>query len=238
MTERDLRYSRAAMRLFRLGFRPFQRLRLHTVLYLPAGFRVPDDRPVLFVANHVSWWDGFLLLDLHHAVAPDRPLFTPMLAHELRRHPILRHLGALPLEQTTSGVRDLLRVLERQRARDPRFALTFFPQGRIRPSWARPLGVQRGIELLVQRLAPCTVVPVALHVEPLNRLRPTAFVHVGPPIHAGSRLHRDDIDARLRLQLDQLLAHLAEHGESAAAHEPGLGTPARPFAAPGTGTTP
>lgn len=238
MTERDLRYSPAAVRLFRLGFRPFQRLRLHTVLHLPTGLRIPDDRPVLFVANHVSWWDGFLLLDLHRAVAPDRPLYTPMLARELREHPVLRHLGALPLEHTVAGVRTLLRELERQRARDPRFCVTFFPQGRIRPSWSRPLGLQPGIELLVERLAPCTVVPVALHIEPLNRLRPTAFVHVGAGIHAGSRLRREDIDARLRIQLDQLLAHLAEHGEAAAAHAPRLGTPARPFAAPGTGTTP
>lgn len=238
MTEPRARYSRTAMRLFEFGFRPFQRLRLHTVLHLPAGFRVPADRPVIFVANHVSWWDGFLLRDLHRAVAPDRPLFTPMLARELRRHAFLAHLGALPLEQSTGGVRGVLRALEQRRAQDPRFCVAFFPQGRIRPSWARPLGLERGIELLVERLAPCSVVPVALHIEPLNRLRPTAFVHAGPGLHVGSRLRREDVEGRLRIQLDQLLAHLAEHGEGAARAAPRPGLPARPFAAPGPGHTP
>lgn len=225
------RFSRLALGAFELAFRPFQRLRLHTVIYAPDAFRLPEDRPVVMVANHVSWWDGFLLRDLHRAIAPERPLFTLMLERELARFPFFRALGALPFSSRPAAVLRAFRALERRRVADPRFCIAYFPQGEIRPSWQRPLAFERGIELLIERLAPCTVLPVALHVEPLNRVRPTAFVHAGPALYAGAAIRAADVEGRVRLLLDQLLAHVAEHGENAARETPRL-LPPRSFAPP------
>lgn len=205
MAEPGPRFSPLALRAFELWFRPFQQLRLRTVVRIDT-VPLPADRPVVLVSNHVSWWDGFLLRDVHRRIAPGTPLFTLMLARELERHRGFRRLGVLPLDARPASVRAALRALERQRAREPHFTVAWFPQGEIRPSWARPLGFRRGIELLVERLAPCAVVPVALHIEPLNTVRPTAFVHAGEPV---SDVSVSALEQAVEAQLDRVLGSIA-----------------------------
>lgn len=208
MAESAPRFSALALRAFELWFRPFQQLRLRTVVRIDTS-PLPADRPVVLVSNHVSWWDGFLLRDVHRRIAPDTPLFTLMLARELERHPGFRRLGALPLGSRPASLRAALRALEARRARAPNFTVSWFPQGEIRPSWARPLAFRRGVELLLERLAPCLVVPVALHIEPLNALRPTAFVHAGEAVSGAGLPDVGALEQAVEALLDRVLASIA-----------------------------
>jgi 1-acyl-sn-glycerol-3-phosphate acyltransferase len=213
-------YSALAFRGFDLMFRPWQSRRLTRapIVGLPAA--VPAGRPLVLIANHTSWWDGFLLRDVQLALRPRTPLYTVMTARELRRFPFLQLLGATPLDTSAPiGALPMFRALRAAARATPDCTISFFPQGRIRPSWAAPLGFQRGVELLLRSIGPCCVAPVALHVEPLNAAAPTAFVIVGPLLLAPEQeVTAARLESAVADRLAALFSMLSTHGEDAAAH--------------------
>lgn len=209
--------QRVAFAAFDLFFRPWRARRLATVPVLGLPAAIPADRPLLIVANHTSWWDGFLLRDIHVALRPGAPMYSVMTEAELRRHAYLRLIGGVPLQPGSAGsLRRLLRQLRARVADRADSSILFFPQGRIWPAWKRPLGFRRGIEVLVRALAPCYVLPVALHIESLNRASPTAFLRAGHLLRAPERtLTADGLEHAVTAALDELMDLLAEHGEAA-----------------------
>jgi 1-acyl-sn-glycerol-3-phosphate acyltransferase len=213
-------YSALAFRGFELLFRPWQARRLQRAAIVGLPDTLIPDRPLLLLANHTSWWDGFLLRDVQLALRPRSPLYTVMTARELQRFPFLRRLGATPLDTDARiGPLAMFRALGTAAQRRPDCTIAFFPQGRIRPSWTRPLRFQRGLELLVRSIGSCNVVPVALHLEPLNAAAPTAFVMLGPVLQVpGDEVTAARVETAVTGQLDGLFRLLAEHGEDVHAH--------------------
>jgi 1-acyl-sn-glycerol-3-phosphate acyltransferase len=180
---------------------------------------VPNDLPLLLVANHVSWWDGFLLRAVQKRLRPRGALFTVMSARELARFPYFSLLGAVRLDRDSVGsVRRMLRELAAHRRRHREMLIvSYFPQGRIWPSGRRPLGFQRGVGLVAAHLAPIAVVPVALHIEPLTTPSAHAFVLVGDPMIVGMGETPDvgAIERAVVSLLDRLRDFLDDSGEDA-----------------------
>src|SRR5947208_2199405 len=83
------RWTPLFVRAFELAWRPWMRSRLHVRIgQMPATLSA--DVPLLLVANHTSWWDGFVLRELQRRLRPDAPLYTLMSSAELARFPALR----------------------------------------------------------------------------------------------------------------------------------------------------
>lgn len=184
---------------------------------------LPSQTSLLLVANHVSWWDGFLLRAVQKRLRPEAALLTVMLESELRRAPFFRWLGAVGLDPTSvSSTRALLRTLGEWRARcDTGLAVSYFPQGRIWPSSCRPLGFRRGVSAVAARMTPVSIVPVALHIEPLTSPTPHAFALIGEPLvlHEGKPDLRA-IERQVTSLLDELHGFLQRAGEDAARRWP------------------
>lgn len=207
-----------AVRTFEILFRPIRLAYVRGPLIrdLAAG-EISGDRPMLLVPNHASWWDGFVLREVQRRLRPGAPLFTVMTDRELRRHPWLRWLGCVGIDTGRRG--SVLRAFRRLRAarrQQPRSVFLMFPQGAIWPSGRRPLGFERGVTVLASLLAPISILPVAIHIEPLNRARPTAFVALGRPVEvAAGRPDLGEIERAVTAGLDQIRTFLEEHGEGA-----------------------
>ena len=210
------RYSRRVWAGFELVFRPWMRRRLDGIHVRGAdGAGWLPDVPLILVANHVSWWDGFLLREVHRRIRPDAPLHVVMTEAELRRFPIFRWMGAVPLSGGPMTARRLLRDMERRARARPDAVFGYFPQGRIWPSHRRPLEFQPGIAWLTSRLAPIAVLPVGLHLEPLTRPGPAAFVSVGRARLVRSPLEAGALEAEVATLVDELLHWTRRHGEEA-----------------------
>lgn len=211
-------YSPMAMRLFELFFLPWRRRRLITVPPLgleAAAAALAADRPLVIVANHTSWWDGFLLRDIHRALRPDAPFHVVMTAHELARFPFFRRIGAVGIERDSAGsILRAFRQLARKAEAAPRSVILYFPQGQIWPAWRRPLGFQRGVELLLRTMPPATALPIGIHIEALNRSAPAAFISVGSPLDSADAT-TSGLELQVTAQLDRIAALLAERGEEA-----------------------
>ena len=63
----------------------------------------------------------------------------------------------------------------------------FFPQGQLAPQNQRPLVFKRGIEDLIEILHPVQIVNVALHIEPLQFMKPTALIKATGFITSGQQ---------------------------------------------------
>ena len=216
-------FSPAALGLLDLFFAPWKRGRMRPTLVRGLPGQLRADRPLLVVANHASWWDGFLLREVRTALRPRAPIYTLMSEAELRRHPFLRRIGAVGIEPgSAASVLRAIRLLRRRVAARPDSVILFFPQGRIWPTHRRPLGFRRGVEAFARQLRPLTVLPVALHIEPLTAAAPTPFLSAGPAIDCDGWVPSPRwLEARVEEELDGILDHLAVHGEEAAAAWPG-----------------
>lgn len=211
------RPSLFALHLFEMAFLPWMRRRVSVHM---AGLprTLAPDLPLLVVANHISWWDGFVLRELHRVLRPRSPLRVLMTSAEYRRNPVLGWIAALPMQPgSPNSVLRAFRELRRLRDREPSMVTLFFPQGRIWPSQRRPLGFERGVTTLARMLAPATILPVALHMEPLAAARPSFFALAGSPrlLQAGEREDVARLEAVVEAELDRLFAHLASRGEAA-----------------------
>ena len=217
----DSRWSPAAVRAFELFFRPWRDARIRTRLAgLPA--RLPPDVPLLLAANHVSWWDPFTLREVQRARRPGAPFFTVMLEAELARRPFFRRMGVVGLDPASpASLRACIRQLRRLLYAHPDGSICFFPQGRIWPSFKRPLAFRPGIGLLARELAPLVVLPIGLHVEPLSATRPTVFASAAQPMRVDDRLDPADVESVVERELDAIHAFLSRHGEDAPRHWPG-----------------
>ena len=106
-----------------------------------------------------------------------------MLESELKKFPILRKVGCFGIEPgNPASIRRAFVQFRDLVAANPYRTLTYFPQGKISPLRQRPLGFQRGIEILSKITGRVQYVPIGLHIEPMNHERPTAFIYAGQPI--------------------------------------------------------
>ena len=136
------------------------------------------ERPVLFVANHVSWWDPILLIVLDEALGGLG--WAVMDSRNLRDVPFLGWVGALPLDRSSHDrSRECLQSCAALMTRPGR-AMWIFPQGRQRPAHLRPLDLKHGVQTLHDH-APVDVVAVSLDYVFLERDRPAAVVRFAPP---------------------------------------------------------
>ncbi len=210
---------------FELIFHPWLRRKLHRIHLAglpPAGTSLNPTRPLILVANHVSWFDGFLLREVQRRGRPQALFHTVMLESELRANPVLKALGGLGFDpERPMGLRSVVRDLAGRADRTPGAAasvVAFFPQGRIYPSFREPLGFRPGVRLLMRGLAPCTVLGVGMHLEPGNTVAPQAFLHVTPPLVVGSAKEAPSpatLEAEVSAALLRIHDHLGIHGEEA-----------------------
>ncbi len=163
---------------------------------------------VLVVSNHLSWWDGFILESLFHQTHSKTPLLIPMIEREYVKRRWMRFIGVCGLNpETPRSFLGLCRRIQFARKKNLSLLTLFFPQGRITPSFARPLGFQRGVELLIQADPSLIIVPCALHIEPMNTLRPWIFAQLGVPRHCSTL---ENAASTLELAVQSQLSELQE----------------------------
>jgi 1-acyl-sn-glycerol-3-phosphate acyltransferase len=217
-------FSPMAARVFESMFNPWRRFRLGDLHILNLPEAPPLDRPIVLIGNHISNWDGFLFRRIQMRMRPQWPIYSIMLEAELRRYPFIRLLGGIGIDPASpASVAGAVRAVQALRREGPGFFLSYFPQGRIFPSFKRPLGFRPGIDLFLKALAPATLIPVGIHMEPMKKQAPAAIASLGRPfrIDKAAPVHRIFEDL-VQAEIGRIHAMLSLHGENALA-APGAG---------------
>jgi hypothetical protein len=182
---------------------------------------IPRSKPIVCVANHTSWWDGFLLMELRRMLRPSAPFHTIMLESELTKSPFLRKIGAIGIDPHSPGsIRGaMIELAARIRDRPDSFVF-YFPQGRIWPSRRRPLEFKPGIERFLGAIEESVVLPVAIHLEPLTKAAPSAFLSVGPLLASRPVPRAAILESAITTELDAIFRFIDFHGEDSLAGWP------------------
>ena len=215
------RFSDTVVRAFELVFRPWMYHRLANICLTDIAQPLPADHTVILAANHTSWWDAFLLREIHRKIAPDQPLVTLMEEEQLNQFPFFRWMGVVGLDHSLPAIRNVCSTLHGFRKQGP-FWITMFPQGSIRASWQRPLEFQPGLSFFSRMVEPTIVLPVGIHLEMLNKPSPSAFVALGDPLYQrpDSAIDLGEVERRVEAALDGIYHHLATYGEEAPEYWP------------------
>ena len=136
------------------------------------------------IANHTSWWDGFVAFAVQRALAPRRPFYVMMSEEGLRRFPFFRYGGAFAVDASSPRrARDAILYAADRASRGA--GLWIFPQGRLEAP-GRALDFARGFAHVARR-ADVPVVPCAMRYALLDGQRPDAFFDVGSPVYDASQ---------------------------------------------------
>ena len=173
--------------------------------------------PLLFVSNHVSWWDGFFLFEIQRQVRPKAKIYTVALEKTCSENRILPRMGVLPIQPGNPGsVKSLLNYLRTLRAENlpEELVVSFFPQGKITPSFSSDLGFQRGVEQVISALTPVTVVPIGIHIEPMTGKKPTAILSIGTPTPCFELNQAKEIEVKVQEAILKTHQRLFLNGEN------------------------
>lgn len=98
--------------------------------------------PILVIANHISWWDGFWILHLNKKKFKRR-LFVMMLEDQLEKNRFLRKIGAFSIKKNSKTAKRSL-YYAAEKLTDPRNMVLLFPQGEIRSQHTYPMVFDHG----------------------------------------------------------------------------------------------
>ncbi len=131
--------------------------------------------PVLLVANHMSWWDGFWAMYLNMKVFRRKFHFI-MLEEQLRKNWFFMYTGGFSVRKGTKSVMETLQhaseILERKEN-----LLLIFPQGKIESLYKTEFSFERGIErILWDKRDRIQLVLMADFVEFLSHKKPSLHI--------------------------------------------------------------
>lgn len=131
--------------------------------------------PVLIVANHFSWWDGFLINHLNHKFWHKR-FHVMMEEKQLRKRRFLSKTGAFSLAvHSNSAITTLRYALEL--LQHPGNLLVLFPQGHFTSQSAHPLRFEEGARFFFRNSA-VHVKMVVMLIDYFSYRRPFVSIYV------------------------------------------------------------
>ncbi|MFC4101766.1 lysophospholipid acyltransferase family protein [Paenibacillus xanthanilyticus] len=173
---------------------------------------VVEGRPVLYVMNHSSWWDGLLV---YHAVRrySQHAHYIMMEEKQLRTFAFFRRLGAFSIGDEPAAMAATFRYALRLLGEGN--PVWIFPQGEIRHAEERPIRFREGIGLLLERRSETVVIPVTAYYAMALNQRPDASLWFGQPIErdwrtmgraAATELLRTAVQAQLDMHREEVIA--------------------------------
>lgn len=168
----------------------------------------PPSQPVIFIANHSSWWDGLLFFFLNRSVWR-HDIHMMMDEKGLKRYGFFRYLGAFSINR--SKPKDILASLQyAEQLLKKGKTVVLFPQGDEFHQEIRPLGFSAGIAFLMERCPDIPVIPISFYYSFRHERKPEVWMHQGKPFHYADvpgtvrKKKTEAIEAAITEQLDHL----------------------------------
>jgi len=147
----------------------------HQVVYHPIEF--DTEKSVLLIANHYSWWDGFLFFHLNKMLF--RKKFHVMILEEtIRKNSFMKYTGAFSVSK---GSRNMLETLTYAGSLldDPQNLLLIFPQGKLYSNFTDNIKFEKGLERITNHSQKkFNYILAASFTEHFAEAKPTAFIYL------------------------------------------------------------
>jgi 1-acyl-sn-glycerol-3-phosphate acyltransferase len=132
--------------------------------------------PVLLIANHFSWWDGFLALYFDMNVLK-RKFYFMMLEEQLHKFWFFNYTGGFSVKKKSRSVIETLRYTNVLLA-DNRNMVLLFPQGEIQSMHRQDFIFQKGLDNILQNQGnPVQIVFLASLADYFSNKKPGIIIY-------------------------------------------------------------
>lgn len=115
--------------------------------YVFNDFKIREEEAVLLLANHFSWWDGFLMFQLNRLLFK-KEFHVLVTDEDYKKHWFLKYVGAFAAEGKGKDVVETL-LYAGQLLNDPNNLVLMFPQGKLYPVYSNSIAFEKGVMQVV-----------------------------------------------------------------------------------------
>ena len=149
---------------------------------------VDRSRATLLLANHYSWWDGFIFYQLNRLIFKKRP-YVMVLETTLKRWPFMRHLGAFSITPHSKGMLQSLTYAARL-LDDPDNLLLIFPQGKLYSNFMDVIPFETGLsQIVAQSSKNFEYIMAASFIEYFDHSKPSVNVYLKSAVISGEDIN-------------------------------------------------
>ncbi len=166
--------------------------------------------PVLMVANHVSWWDGFWALYLN-INSFSRRFYFMMQEDRLRKYWYFNHCGGYSVNKKS---RSILTSLEysRELLKDPSNLVLIFPQGKIQSMHQQNIHFEKGIGKITEGMeGKIHLVMVVFLTDYFSSSKPGLFIYLRE--YKNGKFDREALEKAYQNFYDACLKQQTNRGE-------------------------
>lgn len=140
------------------------------------GSYVENNRPLLYISNHYSWWDGFWINKLNQNIF-QRNMYFLMLESQLNKHSYFYKTGGIPINKSSRSLINSLNFAA-EKLGSPHNALLIFPQGKIETLYKFKLTFEKGVyKILKDKYENIDVILICNLIEYSSNPKPTLFTY-------------------------------------------------------------
>lgn len=134
--------------------------------------------PILLIANHLGWWDGFWVMMLNEKLLK-RKFHFMMLEEQLSKHRILNYTGGFSVNKNSRSIIESLDYCTRLLRNSENMVLVF-PQGEIESQHKHQFRFEKGIERVLKNLGnqPIQILFVSNLVDYFSYRKPTLAMNL------------------------------------------------------------
>ncbi len=135
-----------------------------------------NGKPVLLIANHISWWDGFWLMYLNLKII-HRKFYFMMLEQQLKKHWYFQYSGAYSVKKNSRSIIESLDYTK-QLLTNSNNMVFIFPQGKIYSLYNDRIHFKKGVQKVINLSdSDLQVVFVANLLDYFSNSRVNLFMH-------------------------------------------------------------
>ena len=139
------------------------------------GNFIDRNKPILILANHQSWWDGFWLNYFNEKIT-QRKLYFMMLEEQLLKYKFFNKIGGFSIKKNSKdavcSINYTIKLLE-----NPLNAVFLFPQGEIQSIYTDYIHFEKGISKIINKSSNIQVLFVCNFIEYFSYQKPSLFMY-------------------------------------------------------------
>ena len=166
--------------VFNVFFKPYYRSRVRKLWILGQLPNFSTKLPIIIIANHFSWWDGFLIRSVKEYFCCNRQFSFFMGAEQFQTRRWMRWLGAIPMDanRPASVLKAIRKVSQLRREKGSKLFFFHYPEGQLIRPWSKQNHWRRGVELVLKNFQPAECWILAQQLEFGSSPRAAAFLHL------------------------------------------------------------
>jgi 1-acyl-sn-glycerol-3-phosphate acyltransferase len=160
-------------------FRLYTRLRINAAFdnVIIAGEAADRNLPVLVLANHFSWWDGFWIPYMNMKLFR-RKIYFMMLEEQLRKYSFFNKTGGYSVKRGSKSVIESIHYTV-SLLQDKGNMVFLFPQGKIESAYTDRIAFEKGISRIIAEISgKAQIIFMANLVEYYSSSRPSVYMYL------------------------------------------------------------